>query len=52
MNCPRCGENTKVLTSNKGTRRRECLECKSRFTTREAVVEKSVDVPKYANKLQ
>ncbi len=39
MDCPYCGENTKVTDRRKSPegirRRRECLKCKKRFTTYE-----------------
>ena len=45
MKCPKCGtEISKVVATYNckkwRTRRRECLECGERFTTKEVVVEK------------
>jgi len=50
MNCPYCGENTKVTDrrqSPKGIRRRrECLKCKKRFTTYEKIAKSELYVTK------
>ena len=59
MDCPYCGENTKVTNkrdSPEGVRRRrECLKCKKRFTTYEKpakielyVIKKDVRREKYS----
>lgn len=58
MQCPECGSlSTKVTDSracNDGTirRRRECLECKCRFTTYERVSEKPIAVIKSDNTVE
>lgn len=47
MKCPVCQSDTKVIDSRnhiKGTcRRRECLDCLTRFTTYEKIEMKSLD---------
>ena len=45
MKCPKCGATTSKVVSTEQfrkwrTRRRECLECGERFTTKEVIVEK------------
>lgn len=41
MNCPECDGNTKVVETRGTRRRRECLCCKTRFTTEETIVVKA-----------
>lgn len=47
MRCPICQSKTKVLNTrdtSRGTyRRRECLECLSRFSTQEIILINSID---------
>ncbi len=33
MNCPICSSDSRVLRTDNGARRRECLRCKHRFST-------------------
>ena len=52
MQCPVCGSNSTIVTDSRacadGTirRRRECVDCRSRFTTYERVSEKPIAVIK------
>ena len=54
MHCPKCGsENIKTLDTrptknNQIRRRKECIDCHYRFSTREIIVEKQIDILKDA----
>jgi transcriptional regulator NrdR family protein len=39
VNCPLCRQDSRVLKSIEGERRRECTACKHRFTTTEVLKE-------------
>lgn len=43
MTCPICGEKTRVVDVRKNRRRRECLNCLSRFNTEETLLIDSLD---------
>ena len=40
MNCPKCNADTKVIDRRGERRRRECVECKHRFSTVELLAER------------
>jgi len=49
MRCIECGEDTKVLTTYQNKdgrvrRRRECVDCKTRFTTHEHPVVAGIEI--------
>lgn len=35
MKCPVCGNKSRVIATDSGRRRRECLNCRARWTTTE-----------------
>jgi transcriptional regulator NrdR family protein len=41
MNCPDCGGASRVLETTGTRRRRECLKCRSRWTTEEVTQERA-----------
>lgn len=43
MKCPICGGKTKVIDSRKNQRRRECINCLTRFNTTEKIIMSSLD---------
>lgn len=45
MECPVCKGKTRVTNKRKNSRRRECEECLTRFSTREILIRKSI--PEY-----
>lgn len=58
MNCPKCGSKTKVLDTRDSDqfetcwwRRRQCLNCKHKFTTYEILPEVLIEAKNAKNKL-
>jgi len=42
MNCPQCGNSESRVLETSGTRRRrECLRCRGRWTTKEVMLERA-----------